>query len=481
MMTTSDKSELDFLNAVLEHADTLLVVLDHEGRICRFNKACENLTGYKMENVLGKYPWETFLTPDDAEEAKKQTFKALYNNPESLTGHFVTYLQANNNNLYLIDWSKTALNDKNGQMEYLICVGHDISEQKKIEDSLRIKESAIESSINAIAMAGLDGKLFYVNNAFVAMWRLPSADSAIGRSPLEFWERPEDAEAVVGTLMAQGYWQGELLARRHDGTLADMQLSANMVKDCLGNPLSMMASFIDISHRKQIEKELVEHRDHLEELVQQRTNELEVSLAEKDVLLMEVHHRVKNNLAMVSSFIRLQISKTENQDAIRSLSACDTKIRTLALTHKKIYQSGNLSRINMLDLFKELFDVAIHTAGLQQIDSDIHANNIHLEMEIAIPCALIVNELITNALKYAFNDNTQGRIKITLEEEKPGYYLLDFSDDGNGLPDNLDINNTNTLGLQLVHIFAHQLNGTVDASNSNGARYRIEFPTVLNS
>jgi PAS domain S-box-containing protein len=478
-MARSDKHELDFLNAVLEHADILLIVLDREGRICRFNKASEKLTGYNSDDILGKYPWETFLLVDDADRVREQILNAISENPVSLAGHFTYYVQDKNGERYLVDWSKTALTDRNGVMEHLICVGYDISEQKRIEDNLRIKESAIESSINAIAMSDLEGKLFYVNPAFVAMWRLPSADTAIGRSALEFWDKPEDAQTVIEALQVEGYWQGELRAQRHDGIFADLQLSANMVRDCMGNPLSMMASFIDISDRKRIEQELIRYQNNLKELVLQRTKELEVSLAEKEVLLMEVHHRVKNNLAMVSSFIRLQMSKTDNQDAVNALSACDTKIRTLALTYKKIYHSVNLSSIDMQDLLSELFDVASTTSELQTITCEIKANNIQLTMDVAIPCALIVNELITNAFKYAFVDNKYGKISINLQEAGPGKLRLEFSDNGGGLPDDLNINNTDTLGLQLVNIFAQQLHGTVSIDNSSGTKFIIEFPAVV--
>ena len=120
----------------------------------------------------------------------------------------------------------------------------------------RIHDTAIASSITAIAIAGLDGKLSYVNQAFVRLWRLQGPQDAIGRSPLEFWEKPEDAQAVIAELQRQGQWQGEMVARRADGSLADMQLSAHLVVDDKGQSLSMMGTFIDITDRKQAEREL---------------------------------------------------------------------------------------------------------------------------------------------------------------------------------------------------------------------------------
>jgi diguanylate cyclase (GGDEF)-like protein/PAS domain S-box-containing protein len=117
----------------------------------------------------------------------------------------------------------------------------------------RISDAAIASSINGIAIAGMDGKLSYVNQAFVDMWRLQGPENAVGRSPTEFWEKPEAAHAVMEVLQQQGHWQGELRARRHDGSLADFQLSAHLVMDEAGKPVYMMGSFMDISERKQAE------------------------------------------------------------------------------------------------------------------------------------------------------------------------------------------------------------------------------------
>jgi len=119
---------------------------------------------------------------------------------------------------------------------------------------LRIKDAAIASSINAIAIAGLDGRLFYVNQAFVNLWRLQGSEDAIGRTPLEFLDKQEDAQAVIEFLQRQGYWRGEMRARRHDGSLADLEVSAHMVTDESGKPICMMASFVDITGRKEIEQ-----------------------------------------------------------------------------------------------------------------------------------------------------------------------------------------------------------------------------------
>ena len=153
----------------------------------------------------------------------------------------------------------------------------------------RISDAAISSSINAIAIAGLDGKLSYVNQAFVDLWRLRGPEDAIGRSPLEFWDKPEDAQAVMETVSRLGRWQGEMRARRHDGGIADLELSAHLVMDATGRPLCMMGSFVDITARKRAERELRVSENRLKEA--QRIGKLgflDWDLVTNELMLSEV-------------------------------------------------------------------------------------------------------------------------------------------------------------------------------------------------
>jgi diguanylate cyclase (GGDEF)-like protein/PAS domain S-box-containing protein len=133
--------------------------------------------------------------------------------------------------------------------------------------STRIHDAAIASSINAIAIAGLDGKLSYVNQAYADLWRLQGTEGAIGRSPLEFLDKPEEGQAALEILRQQGHWRGELRARRDDGSTADLELSANLIKDSSGRPLSMMATFVDVSARRLAEQELQKSNALLDSLL----------------------------------------------------------------------------------------------------------------------------------------------------------------------------------------------------------------------
>jgi diguanylate cyclase (GGDEF)-like protein/PAS domain S-box-containing protein len=148
-------------------------------------------------------------------------------------------------------------------MQHMVAVGIDITERQRVENELRIKNEAIDSSLNAIALAGLDGMITYVNLSFVKLWQLADANTAIGRPTIEFWQRPEDAQVVIEALGKSGQWQGELIARRDDGSTMELQLSAHLVHDRAGKPFCMMASFVDISERKEAVRVLLKSREQL--------------------------------------------------------------------------------------------------------------------------------------------------------------------------------------------------------------------------
>lgn len=252
-------------NAVIENAGALLVVLDREGRIVRFNRRCEITSGYRFDEVCGKFPWETVLPPEEAETVRKNAFEALTRAPQNWGGTYTNHWLNRDGSRHLIEWSNTLLLDAQGRVEHIVAVGSDITDRQHYEDELRIKNAAIDSSLNAIALAGLDGRISYVNRSFVELWRLPDDTAALGRPTIDFWHRPEDAQQVIEALGRIGQWQGELVARRDDGSTMELQLAAHLVTDGSGKPICMMASFLDISARKHAERVLRESREQLNE------------------------------------------------------------------------------------------------------------------------------------------------------------------------------------------------------------------------
>lgn len=215
----------------------------------------------------------------------------------------------------------------------------------------------------------------------------------------------------------------------------------------------------------------ITERRRAEELIQ-------ASLREKEVLLKEIHHRVKNNLQITSSLLKLQSGYIQDSRAREMFADSQNRIRSMALVHEKLYQSSDLSRIHFADYIGSLATLLFRTYGVddQRIHLHFGGEGIHLSVETAVPCGLIVNELLSNCLKHAFPGDQAGEVWIQLAPHGEGLLQLTVADDGVGLPEGLDLVQVDTLGLQLVRTLAQQLDGAFEAVRSPRTEFRITFP-----
>lgn len=205
---------------------------------------------------------------------------------------------------------------------------------------------------------------------------------------------------------------------------------------------------------------------------------LNTSLHEKEALLKEIHHRVKNNLQIISSLVNLQSSEIRDNRAISALNETQARIKTMAMIHEKMYRSMDLANIDLgeyvANLTRALFN--IYNAGQSGIRLNLNLEkSLQVDIDTAVPCGLIVNELVSNCLKHAFTDGRQGEITVDLTTSEKRA-LLTVKDNGVGIPADLDIKNTGTLGMQLVYTLAEQLEGTVTIDSTNGTIFKIDFP-----
>lgn len=204
---------------------------------------------------------------------------------------------------------------------------------------------------------------------------------------------------------------------------------------------------------------------------------IESSLKQKDALLREIHHRVKNNLQIISSLVKLESSSLKMPELKNMFTESQNRIKTMALIHEKLYHAKDLSVIEFYDYVKNLIYNLYNTYSVPtgKIQPVISFRSVYLDIDTAIPCGLIINEVISNSLKYAFPDGRNGRVYINITESEPGEYLLTIGDDGVGIPKEIDFNNAETLGLKLVKILSSQLSGKVSLVRSNGTEFRISF------
>lgn len=253
----------------------------------------------------------------------------------------------------------------------------------------------------------------------------------------------------------------------------------------------------DISQLKEAEEERDRYRGHLEELVEERTKELEKtnrklkkeiiahekaekelkdSLDEKEILVKEIHHRVKNNLMIISSLLNLQSHYITDEKALNIFKESQNRAKSMALIHERLYRTDSMRRIDFDDYIHTLATDLFHTYRLGPgINLTLDLEPVKLDVNSAIPLGLIVNELVTNSLKYAFPEG-MGELSIKFRSLNKGdEFELVISDNGVGFPSDLDFRKVDSLGLQLVSNLTSQLNGTIDLENTHGTRFTIRF------
>ncbi|MDR3557415.1 MAG: histidine kinase dimerization/phosphoacceptor domain -containing protein [Syntrophobacteraceae bacterium] len=357
-----------------------------------------------------------------------------------------------------------------GNSTYFASVWTDITEQKRAERVLKESEEMFrglfENTSDAILIMQED-RFLDCNSRALQMYGCSGRHQILGRSVHEFSSPAQpggqDLEAFTIEKIKAAFKGApqffECVCTRVDGTTFPAEVSLNAVQ--LADRKLVQAILRDVTERKRAEDAL---RDSLEEKV---------------ALLKEVHHRVKNNLQIVASLLDLQASRTENEQVIDVLQDTRNRVKSMALLHETLYRSGNLARINFASYLKDLGGQLLHSfahaSGRITLEYDVA--KIALPLEQAVPCGLIVGELISNALKHGFPVGRTGGIVVGFKPVGRTTLVLSVRDEGIGFPPGFDPLSTSTLGLKLVYGLADQLNGYLEIEPSSpGASFRIEFP-----
>lgn len=203
-----------------------------------------------------------------------------------------------------------------------------------------------------------------------------------------------------------------------------------------------------------------------------------ISKDEKDILIKEIHHRVKNNLQIIKSLVRLQLAVSENQEANEILSEFEQRVSSMALVHEELYKSKDLTKVKVKHYLTELVTNLIHTYSIKKVDTDINIESITFGIDTVVPLGLLVNEIISNALKHGIKDIDKGKIICRITPLKGNKYELFIGDNGAGFPENFNFENPATLGLELIQTLSEQLNGEIEIINNDGAFYKITFENL---
>ncbi len=235
---------------------------------------------------------------------------------------------------------------------------------------------------------------------------------------------------------------------------------------------------IILSPIKDFEENIIEVSGIAFDITKNKKNEEKISqsLKEKEILLKEVHHRVKNNMQVISSILNLQSSYVTDEYALSLLKECQNRIKSMAYIHESLYQTKNFEGVNFSEYLSTLSKNLIHTYSVnsKKVKLVLNLSDLFLNLDLSIPCGLIINEIISNSLKYAFTNRMDGIIFVNLAIENE-FVRIEVGDNGVGIPAHVDLKQTQTLGLQLVDTLIEQLDGTLELDRINGTKFIIKF------
>lgn len=344
------------------------------------------------------------------------------------------------------------------QHDHGVAYVQDLTGHERAEAERRLSATmvALESAPDAMVIVDSEGRIVLVNSQTEKMFGYTREELLQREVEILLPQRIRDRHPahrrnylLTPRLREMGCGQ-ELFGLRKDGTEIPIEIALSPMDT--ENGLLVYSAIRDISDRKQAERRIQE------------------SLREKEILLKEIHHRVKNNLAVMSSMFHLQSTYTDDANVIRILSESQSRVRSMSLVHETLYQSGNLQDIDFgqyaNDLATELIRHYESQAGKVTLKTAI--DNFRVNIDLAVPFGLVLNELVTNSLKHAFPERRGGRLTISMERLDGGRCALSVTDDGVGLPAGFDAESSNTLGLRVVRALARQVDAVCEFSSSGG-------------
>jgi len=474
---------MEYTEALFDTIDTLFLQVNLDGSLKYCNRVCRETTGFSIDETEGQLFWELFFPPEEREfiqtlfeEALETPYRSSYEN----------HWRCREGGSRLVSFTISAYFEQKAIQCYSV-TGLDVTKLRQVEEKLWHYRTDLEEQISQRSLELVDSRsrlagivdsaedaiisvdsnqqitLFnhgaektfgYLNNEVEGRhlsMLIPKRFHNLHRKHVKHFGK----SGLVSKRMND---RSEITGKKKDGTefLAEANISQ---VEILGEKIYTVV-LRDISERRIFEKRL---RD---------------SLSEKETLLREIHHRVKNNLQVISSLFTMQKLRTEDPDRLSLIQESQHRIHSMALIHEKIYQSEDLSRVRFDQYIRELVTDIFQSYEVypRKIELQFDMKPLSMHVDMAIPCSLILNELTSNTLKYAFPGESTGEMLIRIEEKPTKQLYLLFKDNGVGLPNSIEINNVKSLGLRLVSLLTRQLKGKLELKREAGTSFSFVFP-----
>lgn len=454
------------LKAIIEASMNAIIEVNEEGEIVLFNPSAEDLFGFAAEDILGQ-KLGVILRKDLDIPHQKRLYRYI-NKGIGMCGHIghreEKCFRRKDGSLFIGEVAMSGAR-ANGN-RFLVASIHDITQRKEAEKALRRSEENYRILFDAttdalfvheIKEGGIMGNFIKVNS--VACQRL-------GYSEEELLEMsPADIDDPEFEIDLEGIWKK--ISRGESVRFEQIHVTKNGERI----PVEIHAQGFDWDERMAIislVRDITERKERVEKL--------HSLVRQKELLLQEIHHRVKNNLNVISSLLDFESDSTQDKKTLETLRDAKNRIRAMALIHEHLYQSENLAHINFHRYAQILLEEIFYAYGISYNDvtTEINVNNISLPIDKAIPCSLIINEAVSNSLKYAFSEESTGKISIQFYEEDDNI-CLEIADNGIGLSHDFDLETVKTLGLRIIKMLTRQLEGSVTIDGSDGTTIKINF------
>lgn len=454
-----------FLNNLIETIPIPVFFKDKDKKYIGANKAFISLFGYTREQLIGKSVYDLY---------PKELADVYYAKDEELFAAsgiqiYESVFAGADGKLRDVIINKAVFTNYNGETEGLIGAIQDVTERKYAEKTLRMSEERFRTTLYSIGdgVIATDefGNIQHIN---------PIAEQLTGWNESEAKNKPledifkiinEETRTSLVNPVHKVLKEGKIVGLANHTLLISKTGKEVPITDS-GAPIRNATGDIN--------GVVLVFRDQTKE--RETQNEIMKSLKEKEILLKEVHHRVKNNFQTIISLIVLQTQITEDNNVLSIFEDLQTRLRSMSLIHELMYGSGNFSAVDIKDYIEKLSQNLVKTYLIsERVKLNLDLQNNNLNLDTIIPCGLIVNEIITNSLKYAFPNETTGNIYVTFKKED-NEYCLNISDDGVGIKEKIDFENTNSLGLRLIDLLTQQLGGTLEVIQpEKGLQFLIKF------
>ena len=424
-------------------------------RLVDVNEVFLATTGFTREEVIGKVPSDlgllqagdplTTIVQRLRTDGEAPPFEAAYRTRSGASGV----------NLHVIKAITI------GGVSHLLAMTLDITDRKRSYEKANQLASIVQSSDDAVIAKDLHGIITSWNPGAQRIYGYTEQE-AIG-SPISILLPPgherEGDEIIERLLNGEHIEHYEAVRRTRAGELRLMSLTVSPVRDADGRVIAASTIGRDITEKRRVE------------------DAIRRSLREKEIMLKEIHHRVKNNLQIISSLLSLQAGKSRDTEVLRAFDESQRRVRTMAMVHEQLYRSQNFASIDFGENLKRIAQELVGAYGRPGIRLELAVEPVTLAIDNAIPCGLIANELLSNALKHAFPDQRTGTVTVGLQIHAPDMAELRVSDDGIGLPEGKrGCTNPTTLGMTLVTSLTEQIDGTLTCSPSPGCTFVVQIP-----